>query len=300
MQVASARRIPDRDSTAVSYAAAMEFGEIGLWTTYRRIGEENAGAAARLAEKLGYTTLWLGGSPRLASVRPLLEASERLVVATSIVNIWAYEPAQLAEEYAGLARDFADRLLVGIGVGHPEATSDYTRPFAAMTAFLDGLDAADPPVRRECRAIAALAPRMLALSAERSLGALPYFVPVEHTAVAREAIGSRALLATEVAVVVGDDAVRARGVAREFARTYLRLANYTANLRRLGWADDDLAGDGSDALLDAVVPQGTAERLAGVARAHLAAGADHVALQTLGETGVPRASWSAMAAALRL
>jgi probable F420-dependent oxidoreductase len=156
-----------------------------------------------------------------------------------------------------------------------------------MTAFLDGLDAADPPVRRERRAIAALAPRMLALSAERSLGALPYFVPVEHTAVAREAIGSRALLATEVAVVVDDDAVRARGVAREFARTYLGLANYTANLRRLGWADDDLAGDGSDALLDAVVPHGTAEQLAGVARAHLAAGADHVAVQTLGETGRP-------------
>jgi alkanesulfonate monooxygenase SsuD/methylene tetrahydromethanopterin reductase-like flavin-dependent oxidoreductase (luciferase family) len=91
----------------------MEVGRIGVWTTYRRIGEENAGEAARLAEELGYTTLWLGGSPRLASVRRLLEASERLVVATSIVNIWAYEPAQLAEEYADLARDFADRLLVG-------------------------------------------------------------------------------------------------------------------------------------------------------------------------------------------
>jgi probable F420-dependent oxidoreductase len=276
----------------------MDLGQLGVWTSYRRIGEENAGQAARLAEELGFATFWLGGSPRLASVRPLLEASERIVVATSIVNIWAYEPQQLAAEYADLARDFEERLLVGIGVGHPEATSDYTRPYSAMTAFLDGLDAADPPIPRERRAIAALAPRMLALSAERSLGALPYFVPVEHTAVAREALGEDPVLATEIAVVADDDDARARGVAREFARTYLGLRNYSANLRRLGWTEEDVAGDGSDALIDAVVPHGTPEQLAAVVRAHLDAGADHVAVQVLGEPGVPRAGWTAVARAL--
>ena len=128
---------------------------------------------------------WLGGSPRLPSLRPLLEATEKLVVATSIVNIWAYDPAQLAAEYAALARDFPERLLVGIGVGHPEATSDYSKPFSAMRAFLDGLDAAEPPLPRDRRCLAALAPKMLALSAERSLGAIPYFVPVAHTEAAR-------------------------------------------------------------------------------------------------------------------
>ena len=121
----------------------MDLGRFGIWTTYRRIGEDRAGEAARLAEELGYDVFWLGGSPRLASVRPLLEATEALVIATSIVNIWAYDPLQLAGEYTALERDFPGRLLVGIGVGHPEATSDYARPLSAMRAFLDGLDAAD-------------------------------------------------------------------------------------------------------------------------------------------------------------
>src|ERR1700709_2671717 len=100
----------------------MDLGRLGVWTTYRALGEEHAGEAAALAERLGYGTFWLGGSPRLPSVRPLLEATETLVVATSIVNVWAYEPAELAAEYAELERDFPGRLLVGIGIGHPEAT----------------------------------------------------------------------------------------------------------------------------------------------------------------------------------
>jgi probable F420-dependent oxidoreductase len=276
----------------------MDLGKLGVWTTYRKIGEENAGAAARLAEELGFAAFWLGGSPRLSKVRPLLQATEKLVVATSIVNIWAYEPAQLTAEYAELARDHEERLLVGIGVGHPEATSDYTRPFSAMERFLDGLDAADAPLPRHRRAIAALAPRMLALSAERSLGALPYFVPVEHTTVARARIGPDALLATEVAVVVDDHAERARAAAREFAAVYLGLRNYTANLLALGFAEEDIAGGGSDRLIDAVVPHGTAAELADVVAAHFAVGADHVALQVVGEPGIPRQGWSALAEAL--
>src|SRR5882672_7270263 len=183
----------------------MELGTIGVWTTYRAIGEENAGEAARLVEDLGYGTFWLGGSPRLPSVRPLLEATENLVVATGIVNVWAYEPAQLAAEYATLARDFPERLLVGIGIGHPEATSNYSRPLSTMRAFLDGLDRADPPLPRDRRCLAALAPKMLALAAERSLGAIPYFVPVAHTRAARAQLGPEPLLAPEVAFVLDPD-----------------------------------------------------------------------------------------------
>ncbi|HEY3613510.1 MAG TPA: TIGR03620 family F420-dependent LLM class oxidoreductase [Gaiellales bacterium] len=276
----------------------MELGRFGVWTTYRALGQENAAEAARLAEGLGYGTFWLGGSPQLPAVRPLLEASEALVVATSIVNIWAYDPVELAAEYAGLARDFPDRLLVGVGVGHPEATSDYTRPFTAMRTFLDGLDGAAAPIPHDRLAIAALAPKMLALSAERSLGALPYFVPLEHTRVARAAVGDAALVAPEVAVVVGDDAERARAVARDYAGLYLGLSNYTNNLLTLGFDEADIAGGGSDRLIDAVVPHGTAGDLAGVLRAHLAAGADHVAVQTVGERGIPRRDWTAIAEAL--
>ncbi len=132
----------------------MGLGTFGVWTAYGAIGEENAGEAASLVAELGFGTFWLGGSPRLSSVRPLLEADETLTVATGIVNVWAYEPAELAREYAELSPQFGDRLLVGIGIGHPEATSDYARPLASMRAFLDGIDAA-PGGRIESRPIAA-------------------------------------------------------------------------------------------------------------------------------------------------
>jgi probable F420-dependent oxidoreductase len=277
----------------------VQLGEIGVWTAYRIIGEENAGEAARMAEDLGYGTFWLGGSPRLASVRPLLDATNRIAVATGIVNVWQYEPAGLAAEYAELAASgFADRLLVGIGIGHPEATSEYETPLAKMRSFFDGLDAASSPLPREHRAAAALAPGMLRFSAERGVGAHTYFVPVEHTRAARELLGGDALIAAELACVVDEDRDAARAKARSYAELYLGLRNYTSNLRRFGYDDGDIGGGGSDRLIDEIVPQGSAEQIAAVAREHLAAGADHVCLQPVGVAGIPRAEWSALAAAL--
>jgi probable F420-dependent oxidoreductase len=272
---------------------------LGVWVSARRLGEERLGEAARVAEGLGYGVFWVGGSPRLPLLRPVLAASERLVAATGIVNIWAYEPEQLAAEYAELAADFPGRLLVGLGVGHPEATAEYARPLSAMGAFLDGLDGAATPIPRERRCLAALAPEMLALSRERSLGAIPYFVPVAHTAAARAALGEGRLLAPEVAVVVDEHADRGRQTAREYAHTYLGLRNYASNLLRHGFDSEDLADGGSDRLIDAVVPHGSPAKVAASVRAHLDAGADHVAVQTLGEPGIPAHSWTAVANALQ-
>ena len=273
----------------------MEFGKVGVWTTYRRIGEENAAAAATLAEQLGFGTFWLGGSPRLPTVRPLLEASESLVVGTSIVNVWAYDPAELAAEYTALERDFPGRLMVGIGIGHPEATSHYRKPLTAMREFLDGVDAAPEPIPSDRRSLAALGPKMLDLSAERTLGALPYFVPVEHTADARRRLGVGPFLAPEIAVAVEAAHERGRSLAREYAASYLGLTNYTSNLLRYGFTEDDLRDGGSDRLIDAVVPHGSPEHLAAVVRAHFDAGADHVAIQAIGESGVPRRGWTELA-----
>jgi probable F420-dependent oxidoreductase len=276
----------------------MDLTKFGIWTTYRAIGEERAGEAARLVEDLGYGTFWLGGSPRLPSVRPLLEATDRLVVATGIVNVWQYEPADLAAEHAALTRDFPGRVLLGIGIGHPEATSDYTRPLTTMRRFFDGLDAADEPVPREERCAAALGPKMLDLAASRSLGTHPYFVSVEHTRFARERLGPEALVAPEVACVVDTDADRARATARKYASLYLGLRNYTSNLLNTGFSEADIADGGSDRLIDAVVPQGDGERIAAVVRAHLDAGADHVCVQAAGVRGVPRREWTELAEVL--
>jgi probable F420-dependent oxidoreductase len=276
----------------------MQLGEIGVWTTYRAFGEENAGAAAKLVEELGYGAFWLGGSPRLPQVRPLLEATERLVVATGIVNVWAYEPGQLAAEYAELERDFPGRLLLGIGIGHPEATREYRTPLAMTREFLDGLDEAEQPVPRERRCVAALGPKMLDLAAQRSLGTHPYFTPVAHTRFARERVGPDALVAPELACVLDTDSERARASARKYAQFYFGLSNYTSNLLKFGYDEEDLADGGSDRLIDEIVPQGGAAEIAAAVRAHLDAGANHVCLQTVGVTGIPREQWTALAGAL--
>ena len=276
----------------------MSLGTFGVWTTYRGIGEENADEAAALVAELGFGTFWLGGSPRLSSVQPLLGASDSVMVATGIVNVWAYEPGDLAREYAELRSQFGDRLLVGIGIGHPEATSDYTRPLASTRAFLDGIDAAPDPIPPDRRALAALGPKMLDLCRERSRGTLTYFVSPEHTRAARARLGDGPLIATELACVLDTDPESARAAARRYAELYLGLGNYTRNLVRHGFTEDDVAHGGSDRLIDTVVPHGTAEEIAVAARAHLDAGADHVCLQPVGVTGVPRAEWTALASAL--
>jgi probable F420-dependent oxidoreductase len=276
----------------------MNLGRIGVWTTWHALGEEHAGEAASLAEQLGYGTFWLGGSPRLPSVRALLEATTSIVVGTSIINVWAYDPAELAAEHDALARDFPDRLLVGIGVGHPEATSDYSKPLTALREFLDGLDAAATPIPRDRRCLAALAPKSLDLSAARSLGTIPYFTPVAHTRAVREQLGADALVAPELAYVLDDDGARASETARTYAVPYLARQNYTNNLLRFGYTGSDIADGGSDRLIDEVVPHGSLEAITAIARAHFDAGADHLALQALGEPGIPRAGWTALAAAL--
>jgi probable F420-dependent oxidoreductase len=276
----------------------MELGTIGVWTTYRAIGENNAAEAAQLVQELGFGTFWLGGSPRLPMTRPLLAATDHLTVATAIVNIWRYGPAELAVEHAWLTDEFPDRLLLGLGVGHPEATVQYAKPLTAMRAFLDGLDDATTRLPRDGRCLAALGPKMLDLSAQRARGALPYFVPVEHTRFARERLGAGPLLATELACVVDTDIDRARAAARAYAHSYLGLRNYAGNLKRCGFTDSDVGNGGSDRLIDAVVPHGSAEQIAAVVAEHLEAGADHVSLQPVGVRGIPRREWRALAWAL--
>ncbi len=273
----------------------MELSRFGVWTSFRSLGQENGAEAAKVAERLGFGTIWLGGSPRLRDLAPLLSATERITIATSIVNVWQYEPEQLCEEFHALEADVPDRLLVGLGVGHSEATQEYQKPLAKMRGFLDGISAAAQPIPRDRLIIAALGPKMLELSGERSLGTIPYFVPPEHTAFARAQLAPPARVAPEIAIVVDEDPERARTTAREYAELYLGLQNYTANLLRFEFEASDIADGGSARLIDTVVPQGSPAALAPHVQAHLDAGADHVCIQTVGVTGVPEAAWAAMA-----
>ncbi len=276
----------------------MELTRFGIWSSLRGAEEPERREAVKLVEELGFGVFWVGASPRLSTLRPLLEATDKLVIATGIVNVWQYEPAELAAEFWELDTDFPDRLLLGIGIGHPEATSEYQKPLAKMRSFLEGLATAERPVPRERMTVAALGPRMLDLSFERTLGTHPYFTPPAHTKFARERLGPSALVAPELAVVVDDDHLSAKIAAREYAHFYLGLSNYTSNLLRFGFTEDDLENGGSERLIDEIVPQGSAAQLAPAVQSHLDAGADHVCVQVVGVQGVPADQWRALARTL--
>jgi len=193
----------------------------------------------------------------------------------------------MANGARALADAYPGRFVLGIGVSHAPSVATrgatYGRPIETMRAYLDAMEAAaySGPLPAEPAPIilAALGPRMLELAAERTDGAHSYFVPVEHTAVARERLGAGTFLAVEQTAVLDTYPGRAREVARAFSARYLALPNYANNLRRLGWSEADVADGGSDGLIDAVVAQGSVEAVAARVRAHLDAGADHVCVQ---------------------
>jgi probable F420-dependent oxidoreductase len=178
----------------------------------------------------------------------------------------------------------------------------YEKPLTKARSFLDGIAASDHPVRRDRMALAALGPKMLDLSFERTLGTHPYFTTPAHTAFARERLGAGALVAPEQAVVIDrGDAATARATARGYADYYLTLSNYTNALKRFGYGDDDFAGGGTRKLIDDVIPQGSPAQVAAAVHRQLEAGANHVCVQTLqpsGITGVPADDWRALAAEL--
>jgi probable F420-dependent oxidoreductase len=279
----------------------------GLWEEDGKLRGDGADAAAEL-EELGYGAVWLGrANGDLGLAERLLDTTNRLVVGTSIVNIWMYGPQLVASSYSRVSARHRDRLLVGLGVGHApavEATGQrYERPVHKMRQYLDALDAADPALPKEARALAALGPRVLQLAGQRSAGALPYLTPPEHTTQARAILGPGPLLVAEQKVVLDSDPVSARALSRRGVARYFRLQNYASNLTRLGFTDDDLAGNGSDRLVDAVVAWGHIDAIVQRVREHLDAGADQVAIQVLTDavnagTSLPRAEWRALAPAL--
>jgi probable F420-dependent oxidoreductase len=216
----------------------------------------------------------------LSYVDPILAATETLQVATGIINVWTVKAEEVAEAYHRVEAAYPGRFLLGVGIGHPEHTEEYRKPYDVLVEYLDALDAAKVPTSR--MVVAALGPKVLKLSAARSAGAHPYLTTPEHTAQARELIGNTVYLAPEHKVVLTTDAEQARKIGRDTVDFYLNLSNYLNNWKRLGFTDDDIAKPGSDKLIDAVVAHGTPDAVATRLTEHLDAGADHVAIQVLG------------------
>jgi probable F420-dependent oxidoreductase len=286
---------------------SVDLGRVGIWSSSRqwRDDGENKEAVAELDE-LGYGALWIGGAHGdLVLIEALLDASPRLALATGIVNVWMYAPGDVAAATARVEAAHPGRFLLGIGAGHAVSTEAagqrYERPYDKIVEYLDGLEASAHPLPKDRMALAALGPRVLRLASARTAGAHPYLVPPEHSRQAREVMGPDALLAPEQKVVLETDPDRARAIARQNLAIYLRLPNYTNNLKRLGFSAEDIDEPGSDHLVDALIAWGDVDTIVGRVRAHLDAGADHVCIQALTDNpgAMPRAAWRELAGAVR-
>ena len=294
-------------------SSSMELGAIGIWTAqFDYQPAAKAREAAAELEQLGFGAIWFPesvGRESLTNAALLLGATSRIVIATGIANIYARDPVTMAAGQKTLAEAYPGRFLLGLGVSHIPLVEQvrghrYGKPVASMRAYLDGMDRAPyravPPSVSPIRVLAALGPKMLRLAAERAGGAHPYFVPPEHTARAREILGSDRLLAVEQAVVLETDSTKAREIARAHASRYLALPNYANNLRRLGFGDEDLVGGGSNRLVDAIVAWGDMAAVVDRVHAHQSAGANHVCVQVLppDPQALPIREWREVASAL--
>jgi probable F420-dependent oxidoreductase len=281
-------------------------GAIGIWSPQLREGDpQDVAESAAELEEIGFGTIWVPGrepGDLEDRLRLLLSSTEHITVATGIASIWTHPASATAALHARLSSEFPGRFLLGLGVSHGPAVGDkYKKPLTEMVNYLDTLDAADPPVPRTERVLAALAPRMLALARERALGSHPYLVTPEHTRIAREALGPGALLAPEQTVVLEEDPDAARAVARSWLARYLQLPNYADNWVRIGFDRADVENGGSDRLVDGLVAWGDADAIRAKIEAQRAAGADHVALQvvTSDPAKLPREQWRRLAGAFR-
>jgi probable F420-dependent oxidoreductase len=290
----------------------IDIGRVGIWQGV--LDNHPAGALREVAaelDKAGWPTLWLpetvGRDPFVAAAL-VLAAAPRMRVATGIASIWARDALTTANATRTLNEAFDGRFLLGLGVSHHTLTEwvrkhRYEKPLTRMREYLEAMDKARyrgvEPAEPPNRVIAALGPKMLALSAELADGAHPYFVPPEHTVIAREAIGSGKLLAVEQMVVLETDPTKAREIARQHMGVYLGLPNYANNLIRLGYGQDDIT-NAADSVVDAIVAWGTLDDVLRRVKAHHDAGADHVCVQVLTDdaTRIPRVEWAELAGAL--
>lgn len=291
----------------------MNLGNVGVWTAqFDFVPADVVSKTVRELEDLGYGAVWVGeniGREPIAQAGLLLSATDHLVVATGVMNVWARDPLATVAAQLTLAEAHPGRFLLGLGASHIRLVEGhrghaYARPLQKMRDHLSAMDrfaeryrAVKPPPPP--RVLAALGPRMLGLAAELADGAHTYFVPPAHTAQARAILGDGKLLAVEQAVVLETDPDKARAVARTHTRRYLPLANYTDNLRRLGFDTADFDHEGSDRLVDAIVAWGDLETISRRVDDHLAAGADHVCLQVISEDfrALPRQAWKELAQA---
>jgi probable F420-dependent oxidoreductase len=271
----------------------MKLGKLGVWTGFDAYGAAESAELAKRIEQWGYPAVWMPegfGRDALTHSAFLLANTSSLIVATGIANIYARDPMAMAASQKGLNEQSGGRFLLGVGVSHQPIVAGarkhvYGKPLETMQSYLSDMKAAPylaaEPAEKPKTVVAALGPKMLALSRDHADGAHPYNVSPQHTAEARKILGKGKLLCVEQMVLLETDAARARNVARKSLAMYLTLPNYLNNWRRMGFGDQDFAGGGSDRLIDDVVAWGNESAIIKRIEQHWDAGADHVCVQAL-------------------
>ena len=271
---------------------ATNLGRLGVWTWLDGFTAPEAAEFAQRIEELGYSALWLPeavGREPFPLIGYLAAQTTSLVLATGIANIYARDAMTMKSLQKTIAELAPGRFVLGIGVSHGHLVAgvrghEYSnKPVSFMRAYLEAMEKAlymgREPAQEAPIVLAALRTNMLKLSAEKTRGAHPYFVPPEHTAKARETLGPDAWLAPEQMVLLESDATKAREIARAQMKVYLGLPNYQNNLREYGFTDKDFADGGSDRVIDAICAWGDEKAIADRIQAHYDAGADHVCVQ---------------------
>ncbi|MBV8054531.1 MAG: TIGR03620 family F420-dependent LLM class oxidoreductase [Deltaproteobacteria bacterium] len=269
----------------------MDIGKIGIWFFLDAMSAAQSAEFVCKAEKLGYGAMWIPeavGREPFAHIGYLAAHTEKIIFATGIANIYARDPITMSAASKTVAEVSGGRFLLGIGVSHrPLVTNlrghSYDKPYSYMKEYLPkmkgALYRAPQPAQEVPVVLAALHPKMLQLAASETNGTHTYFVPPEHTAKARAAVGAKPWICVAQAVILESDAAKARAMARTYMKTYVpRLPNYTNNLKALGWKDEDFENGCSDALVDAIVAWGSEQKIHNRIEAHLKAGATHVCI----------------------
>ncbi len=284
----------------------MKIGKRGLWVSTNGLDLAQLARLAEEAERLKYDVLWYPESLAYESLSLggfLLGRTQRLCLASGIANIYARDAVTAMAGHNTLNMLYKDRFILGLGVSHIPLVEGarghiYARPVATMRAYLEAMAAAKITIQAPSRnvVLAALGPNMLALARDLTQGAHPYCVTPEHTALARDILGPGRWLCVEQKICLTNDAATARTVAAAQMARYLALPNYRNNWLRLGFTQDDLAGQGSERFLDAMVAWGDEASIRARIDAHYAAGADHVCLQPFDPSGGPLPDWKAIEA----
>lgn len=271
----------------------MKLGRLGVWYSTDKLNGAQLADLVKTVETCGYSALWYPearGYESMSLASYLLSKSERLMIGSSIANIYARDAFTAQRAMVSMNSFYDDRFILGLGVSHIPMVEGvrghrYDKPVATMRAYLEGIHKGLPAGAEAPVVVAALGPKMLALSAEKSMGAVPYNVTPKHTAEAAKILGPNKVLAVEQKVTVETDPVRARELGRKELSRYLVLPNYRNNWLRLGFTEQDLADGGSDRFIDAMVLWGDVDTVRKGLRAHFDAGATHVCLQPVHADG---------------